>query len=306
MLRSQWILSLALSFLSIAAIAEKYTDHPLLARFPNSTIRDATVSDFASVNFLVLNAQGKPTALIKEGKYTGILYNLKQQTSTLAIMRNAQDSLQKAGFKILQNSIKNGDLIQSASVSGMGKNRVGRDELDVRFESDYILFSRQSSVGTQYVGVVVGDMGNSNFEINYLILEESQQTFVPLEVSSADVSNGLKENGKIELYGMYFDTGKAILKPESKPTLDKINQVLKADPTLKIYIVGHTDNSGNFANNMQLSQERAKAVMVALVKDYGIEAARLSAQGVASLSPLASNSSEFGKAKNRRVELVQQ
>ena len=106
--------------------------------------------------------------------------------------------------------------------------------------------------------------------------------------------------------GLYFDTGKAILKPESKPTLDKINQVLKADPSLKIYIVGHTDNTGNFANNMQLSQERAKAVMAALIKDYGIDVARLSAQGVASLSPLASNSSEFGKAKNRRVELVQQ
>ncbi len=302
----KWILSLVVLSLSVNAFAaEKGKDHPLLARFPDSTIRDSIVADFTSVTFLVLDAQGKPIALTKEGKYTGILYNLKQQTSVSAIIRNAQESLQKAGFNTLQKSIKNGDLIRASSLSGMNQNRVGRDAIDVRFESDYMLFSRQSSTGTQYIGIVVGGMGDDKFEINYLILEESQQTFVPLEVSSADVSNGLKENGKIELYGIYFDTGKAILKPESKPTLDKINQVLKADTSLKIYIVGHTDDAGNFANNMQLSQDRAKAVMAALVKDYGIDAARLSAQGVASLSPLVSNSSEFGKAKNRRVELVQ-
>ncbi len=297
---------IVLLFLANSAFAEKYNDHPLLARYPGSAIRDATFSDFSSATFLVLDAQGKPTGLTKEGKYAGILYNLNKQTSMLAIMRNAQDSLQKAGFKVLQKSIKDSDLLTPARVSGMGENRVGRDELDIRFQSEYMLFSRQTSAGSQYVGIVLGDMGDNRFEINYLILEELQQKFVPLEVSGADVSNGLKENGKVELYGMYFDTAKAILKSESKPTLEKINQVLKADASLKIYIVGHTDNAGSFASNMQLSQDRAKAVMAALVKDYGIDASRLNAFGVASLAPLASNSSDFGKSKNRRVELVQQ
>jgi outer membrane protein OmpA-like peptidoglycan-associated protein len=83
-------------------------------------------------------------------------------------------------------------------------------------------------------------------------------------------------------------------------------ELLRSQATLRVHIVGHTDNVGSFEANLALSQERAQAVVAALVSDYRIDAKRLAARGVASLSPVASNLTDEGKAKNRRVELVQQ
>ena len=303
MLKIKYFYPLLILFVSVSTFAGKYKDHPLLEGFPGYSISMAENFDFGKGAILSRKASGEFFLEEKGGAGARIEYMISRpETTSYAICKNAQNALERSGFK-LQSFFKIDDVPKDMLKHFLKATQVQYGDLQIKLGNTYVLMTRQTSSGIQYVAVTATE--NASF-ITYLILEESQQTFVPLEVSSADVSTGLKENGKIELYGMYFDTGKAILKSESRPTLDKINQVLKADPTLKIYIVGHTDNSGNFANNMQLSQERAKAVMVALVKDYGIEAARLSAQGVASLSPLASNSSEFGKAKNRRVELVQQ
>ncbi|MDO9307858.1 MAG: OmpA family protein, partial [Deltaproteobacteria bacterium] len=79
---------------------------------------------------------------------------------------------------------------------------------------------------------------------------------------------------------------------------------LKENGALAIYVVGHTDNAGSFDANMKLSKDRAEAVAKALSTNHGIAATRLKPYGVASLSPVASNDTEDGKAKNRRVELV--
>ena len=103
-----------------------------------------------------------------------------------------------------------------------------------------------------------------------------------------------------------FDTGKADVKPESKPSLEQIAAFLKAEPAVKLHVVGHTDSVGSFDSNLALSKRRADAVAAVLAKDYGIAANRLVGNGVASLAPVASNSSDEGKAKNRRVELVLQ
>jgi OOP family OmpA-OmpF porin len=120
------------------------------------------------------------------------------------------------------------------------------------------------------------------------------------------LQKALQSDGKVALYGVYFDTDKATLKPESKAQLDQMAQLLKTAPALKVFIVGHTDNQGQFAHNQELSQQRADAVVKALSSQYGIAAGRLSGKGVASLAPVASNDAEPGRAKNRRVELVLQ
>ena len=123
-------------------------------------------------------------------------------------------------------------------------------------------------------------------------------------VSASEMQQALTAAGKVALYGIYFDTNQATLKPESQPTLAEIASLLKQDPALKVHVVGHTDNQGGLDFNLGLSRRRAEAVRAALVSEHGIDASRLAANGVSYLAPVASNADEAGRAKNRRVELV--
>jgi OOP family OmpA-OmpF porin len=102
----------------------------------------------------------------------------------------------------------------------------------------------------------------------------------------------------------FFDTNKADILPKSKGALDEIAKLLTKERGLKLRVVGHTDSVGGMEQNLTLSKKRADAVVTALTKEHGIEARRLSAHGVASLAPAATNATEDGRAKNRRVELV--
>lgn len=108
------------------------------------------------------------------------------------------------------------------------------------------------------------------------------------------------------IYGVYFDTGKSNLKPESEAPISEIAKLLTADPALRLHVVGHTDNVGTLADNLRLSQNRANAVVRSLQAKHRVAAARLTANGVGPLAPTVSNDNESGRAKNRRVELVKQ
>ncbi len=130
--------------------------------------------------------------------------------------------------------------------------------------------------------------------------EQKMVTVVPAD----DMGKGIGTDGHIALYGIYFDYDKADLKPDSKPQLEEIAKMLKADEALNVLVVGHTDNQGELAYNLDLSKRRAESVVKALTTDYGIDAKRLTAQGVGMAAPVASNDTEEGKAKNRRVEIV--
>jgi outer membrane protein OmpA-like peptidoglycan-associated protein len=126
-------------------------------------------------------------------------------------------------------------------------------------------------------------------------------------VASAEVfSNDLKNTGHAAVYGIWFDTGKSEIKPESAQAVGEIAKLLAADAKLKLFVVGHTDNVGTLEGNMRLSQERAEAVVQALMRTHGIAAARLKSFGSGPYSPVASNDAETGRSKNRRVELVKQ
>lgn len=123
-------------------------------------------------------------------------------------------------------------------------------------------------------------------------------------VSSEQIAKAMGDEGKVVFYGIYFDTDKATLKTESTPTLAEMAKWLKTNASAKVFIVGHTDMQGPAERNQKLSRDRAASVISALIKDHGIKADRLVAEGIGPLAPVASNADEAGRAKNRRVEMV--
>ena len=103
-----------------------------------------------------------------------------------------------------------------------------------------------------------------------------------------------------------FDTEKADVNPESDATLKEIAKLLQQDPKLNLYVVGHSDNQGTLDANIDLSMRRANSVILAFTGKHGVTGARLKALGDGPSAPVASNDSDDGRAKNRRVELVKQ
>jgi OmpA-OmpF porin, OOP family len=129
---------------------------------------------------------------------------------------------------------------------------------------------------------------------------EKKMTFV----NADDMKQALKDSGKVALYGVNFDTDSDVVKPESQATLAEIAKLMKADTSLRLHVVGHTDNQGKTDHNLELSRRRAASVVAQLTSSYGIAANRLDSFGCGLYAPIASNEAEAGRAKNRRVELV--
>jgi outer membrane protein OmpA-like peptidoglycan-associated protein len=123
-------------------------------------------------------------------------------------------------------------------------------------------------------------------------------------VSSEQIAKAMSAEGKVVFYGIYFDADKATLKSESNPTLAEMAKWLKTNAGVNVFIVGHTDIQGSLDRNQKLSRDRAASVIAALTRDHDIKADRLAAEGVGPLAPVANNTDESGRAKNRRVEMV--
>jgi len=125
-----------------------------------------------------------------------------------------------------------------------------------------------------------------------------------IHISAAEMQKSISASGKVAIYGILFDFNEAVIKPESAPTLREMASLLKAEPSLKVLVVGHTDNVGAFEFNEDLSKRRAKAVVEALASKHGIEAARMTPLGASFMAPVSTNATDAGRALNRRVELV--
>jgi outer membrane protein OmpA-like peptidoglycan-associated protein len=124
-------------------------------------------------------------------------------------------------------------------------------------------------------------------------------------IDAGEMARSIAATGRVALYGIYFDFNKVDLKPESDSTLAEIAKLLSTTPTLRVLVVGHTDNVGSFQFNLDLSQRRAAAVVEALAARFKVSRARLEPFGVSFASPAASNQTEEGRAKDRRVDLVE-
>lgn len=153
------------------------------------------------------------------------------------------------------------------------------------------------------VWALVQGASNGMYQVNIIEKQSMKQDVV---ANAENLAGSIEETGKAAVYGIYFDTGKAEIKPESEPAVSEIVKLLKANEKLKLYVVGHTDNVGGFDSNIKLSQARSAAVVTSLVNKHGIAAVRLTPFGAGPTAPVASNKSEEGRAKNRRVDLVAQ
>lgn len=273
-----------------------------------------------------------PRTVHAEGDYTRLLYLAPPEASPLEVIRNYIDEIKANDGRLLygcRDEGCGGDMkgndhgggtqglmeqlyprkrIKDADFSN-GKCASGGDPTEQR----YILAQLpDGNGGMRTVGVyafgLVGDIycTAQKDRTGVLVVAVSPKALQNkmVTVTSDDMRKALEAEGHIALYGIYFDTNKSQVKPESRPTLEQIGNLLKQLPKLQLNIVGHTDNVGDDASNMKLSQRRADAVVAALVEDYGIDEARLQASGAGETKPIAGNDSDAGRAKNRRVELV--
>ena len=278
-------------------------DHPLIQPYPGSVMSRREDAGFSEYKVVVgLNQQGKTDdEIIKSvpasGTLTRLFYENPRDRSPLEIFTNYKEALEKAGFKILFECKDTGCGPSWAS------SRWGRVN-GMRYVSSsmwYLAARRQSEGSESYVALSIMKLRH---QIDVLEGKEMERGLVKVTAEALDT--GLAAEGKAILDGIVFDHDKATIKPESKPSLDVIGKYLKDHPSLKVFIVGHTDTVGSLDYNLKLSLQRAQAVVAALVKDHGITADRLSAHGVGPLSPLKTNRTDQGKGQNRRVEMVAQ
>ncbi len=299
-------------------------DHPLLTRFPGAKLVGYDVKQFDEATLLagkrtfVAGKWGFDKTLRLEGKHTRIAYNYPKDRSALEVMRNYQAALEKAGMKSVFACVKEtcGEDFGDVFIERVSNNFI-QDEAAFaepfnygRNANRYLLASGTRSDGTAVnVAVYVVDPVQDKNGGIYLDIVEGKPMEggkVAANLNAADMARGIATDGKVAIYGVYFDTGKADIKPESAKTLAEMAAMLKQSPKLKVFVVGHTDNQGAVAQNLALSQRRAESVVGALAGTYKIDVARLSPKGVAAYAPLASNRAEAGRQQNRRVELVEQ
>jgi outer membrane protein OmpA-like peptidoglycan-associated protein len=248
-------------------------DHPLFpTRMPGYSISACKVEEFGRYEFFTL----KPPRFPVEGRFTFITYAVadrKSEPSGLAVVRNYEAALRKVGATDLHTD-PNGTWWVNAKVVKGGREAWAQAE-----------------------------KGNGLIWLRVVEKQGMQQYVV---ADAAALGSDIRSAGHVAVYGITFDTNKAEVKPESKPALDEIAKLLKQDPTLKLKVVGHTDTTGLFDANMKLSQARAEAVVQLLVSQHAIAPARLKGYGVGPLAPVATNDTDEGRAKNRRVELVKE
>ena len=139
------------------------------------------------------------------------------------------------------------------------------------------------------------------YEIVFVELEAMEMDMVTMEY----LESGIEADGRVAIYDIYFDTGESKIKAESEEALAVISEFLLENSTKKYLVVGHTDFIGSYQMNLNLSEARAEAVLEKLVNQYGISREQLIAAGVGPAAPVMSNQTENGRAKNRRVEIVE-
>lgn len=299
-------------------------DHPLVSRFAGAVIYGYQTVDYDQMQLPLGKYENGKISRIEtvEGKITRIAYVAPKGKSALEVYRNYEQALTAAGF--LARFACHGDdgpqgcgsgynfsdhLRKQIQTKGMGPD-AGFLMIDTLSPTDgnvYAMTARlQRSDGAAELSLLVAKADNDQVGILLQIAEHQPMATGQVQVDAKAIGEGLAQTGHIALYGITFASDSAVLDPASQPTLVQMAKVLTEQPALKVYVVGHSDATGNLAHNLDLSQRRAEAVVAALVKDYHIAPARLAAKGLASYAPVASNDADAGRARNRRVELVKQ
>lgn len=288
-LLSTVVVALAPSVL-LADDAPGCRDHPLFNRLAGYTIESCSQQEFDEVEFPVGepdNCQVRKREKV-EGRRTDILY-VKQESagpgSALQIARNYQNAVKQAGGRTV------------AEYGADGSPRMACDPAGIFYIGDRVTTLNLNRDGHDIWVMVFPFVGAGNYGVRIVEREAMQQ-----EISVSDWLSQLNATGLLTLY-VNFDSGKASIKADSQATVDKMVALMQQAPQLQLEIAGHTDNVGNAAANQVLSEQRAKALVDALVAK-GIGSSRLVARGYGATRPIAANDSEEGRARNRRVELI--
>jgi len=246
-------------------------DHPLLTRMPDFYISGYEYKEFDQSDFL--NDKGEDIKI--EGQKYHIEYEImeeKKAPSELQILRNYENAIKKIGGSTVY---------EAPGETWLKVERGGK---------------------TTWIYVYAHCDG----ECYELTIVEKQAMVQEVVADAQSLARDISSTGHASVYGIHFDFNEAIVKPESELTLKEIAKLLKQEPNLKLYVVGHTDNVGEITYNMKLSLARAEAVVKALAEKYGVAQNRLDPYGVGPLVPVASNETEEGRTLNRRVELVKE
>ena len=250
-------------------------DHPLFTRMPGYYLGTGSTCkerQFAREVFATSNEQKKRMDKAVEGHWYEFEYHWRGQgpsPSGLQVGRNYANAATAAGGEVM-------------------------------FQDSYGATTVRFVGGGKETWAAV-KTGGSQLRLRIVEVEGMKQDIL---ANAEALKGGLATNGHVELKGIFFDTGKSDLKPESEPALAEVEKLLKAQPALAMWVVGHTDSVGGVDPNLALSQARATAVVKALVEQRGIDAARLASFGAGPFAPVATNATDEGRARNRRVELV--
>jgi OmpA-OmpF porin, OOP family len=267
-----------------------------------------------------------------EGRVTRILYVPPEGRSSLEVLKNYELALKKAGFQTLYScasdacGVEDGwlgervlygedrEMKDTPPTGGGGpQGQISEYAFTQAKDQRYLSAKLTRPEGDVYVSLYVAIQGfthhpeTANRALTLLeVIETTPLETGMVTVDAAAMAKDITTTGHVALYGIYFDTNKAEIKPESEPALQEVAKLLQQDTTLKLYVVGHTDNVGGYDYNIDLSRRRADAVVKALTSKHGVAATRLKPAGAGLLAPVAPNGTEEGRAKNRRVELVEQ
>ncbi len=315
---------LSILFLSASLFAQKDVegskDHPLISRYPGSSIVYYDEQEYNNYSIATGPVTGYRTIsewMDVEGKFTRLYYELPGDITIAQIFANYKNAMEKAGFEILAKGMHK-DRNVSKEIGGGSWLGTFYAKNNYPTNSDILMGAGSStSGGTCYIAgklgknngtayVIIAGKEYSNEKKIYMIdiIEEAKLEDDLIAINADAMLKGIKADGKIALYGIYFEFDKADLKPESAPTLQEIANLLSNDSSLKLYVVGHTDMKGKLDYNISLSKKRAEAVVKELTTNYGVKSNRLTADGVGPLAPVSTNETEDGRKFNRRVELV--
>ena len=294
-------------------------DHPLITRFPDSTITWYEEQGYEPYQIAVGPVTGY-RAIDEwekvEGKITRINYMLEGERSFYEVYSNYLSAIKKAGFEIMAEGFDK----NSSAKGAIGQ----RGFLGVHYIANpippgksYLMQGSATSGGSGYVAAKLKRSEDTVFIVLGIaqyrqdaivtmvdIIEQKVMEDDLITVDAEAMSKDIDIYGKVALYGIFFDYDKATITAESADAMKEIATLLTNRADLELYVVGHTDMKGSLDYNINLSQRRAASVVDALAKDHGIDASRLTPKGVGPLVPVMTNKNDKGRASNRRVELV--
>ena len=291
------ILAAAMLATGMPAVAAEIDDHPMITRYPGSEPTRRDSSEFETYKLIVgLQADSLDfESLELEGSFTRINYDNPPDRSALEILTNYEQAIAGAGGEILFKCV------EAECGPAWAGSRWGRFNGSIHLPAvgGYVAGKVTGGEGTAYVAIGVAERRHQ-----IALLEVSEMETGLVEVDPDALGDELDRLGHVAIPGVFFELGKATLTRESDIALEAMATILSERPDMRVWVVGHTDWTGDLGLNMRLSDERAKAVVAALVNGHGIASARLEGHGVGPLAPSASNAGESGRQANRRVELV--